>query len=126
MKHMKIKMILLTIVCALCTLHAPAAEFTVGDFKYKTTGANTCELNKYLGGGGAVTIPSTASDGANSYSVTTIGERAFDDCSSLKDITVGWQTPLVIDSNVFRNVTISAVALHVPSGTEAAYRAADV
>ena len=79
-------------------------------------------------------------------SVTTIGERAFHYCTSLKEITISsnvtsigdnafsssgltkvtslMQTPCVISSTVFENVSNNAT-LYVPAGCKAAYEAAD-
>ncbi|MBQ4083454.1 MAG: hypothetical protein IJC77_04220 [Bacteroidaceae bacterium] len=37
---------------------------------------------------GSITIPSTATYGGVSYSVMSIGQRAFSDCSSLTSITI--------------------------------------
>jgi hypothetical protein len=58
--------------------------------------------------------------------VTTIGEMAFVRCLNLKDVTVQWTTPLSIESNVFLETDLTKCTLHVPSGTAARYRAADV
>ncbi|EKT2072790.1 leucine-rich repeat domain-containing protein [Flavobacterium psychrophilum] len=65
----------------------------------------------------SVTIPN---------SVTAIEERAFADCSSLRTVNCHITSPLVINKNVFGNVTQSNCALNVPAGTEAAYQAAAV
>ena len=60
----------------------------------------------------SVTIP---------VSVITIADYAFEGCTGLTSITVGWTTPRWIDANVFWRVPTSA-RLHVPAGTEEAYR----
>ncbi|OXB07391.1 leucine-rich repeat domain-containing protein, partial [Flavobacterium psychrophilum] len=65
----------------------------------------------------SVTIPN---------SVTAIGEDAFAGCRSLKTVNCHITSPLVINANVFGNVTQSNCALNVPAGTEAAYQAAGV
>ncbi|QGS62565.1 leucine-rich repeat protein [Flavobacterium psychrophilum] len=65
----------------------------------------------------SVTIPN---------SVTAIEERAFADCSSLRTVNCHITTPLVINKNVFGNVTQSNCALNVPTGTQAVYQAAAV
>lgn len=41
-------------------------------------------------------------------------------------MTVGWDTPLSINANVFKNVNYNNVTLYVPKGTKAAYQAAAV
>ena len=59
-------------------------------------------------------------------SVTSIGEEAFIACTSLNSVTVEWENPLVVPENIFRLVPVTKVVLHVPEGTKAAYKAADV
>jgi hypothetical protein len=60
-------------------------------------------------------------------SVNSIGERAFMGCSGLTDLTVNWTTtPPAINSDVFSGLTLSTINLHVPDGTRALYRTADV
>ena len=59
-------------------------------------------------------------------SVTSIGQMAFAGCSGLAAVTVGWQTPLAINQNVFNGVTLNRVKLIVPAGRKGIYRAADV
>jgi hypothetical protein len=66
----------------------------------------------------SVTIP---------YSVTGIGNYAFSYCSSLADVTVNWtETPPAITGNVFYDLTLPNITLHVPAGTKAIYEAANV
>ena len=80
-------------------------------------------------------------------SVTKIGSNAFDDCSGLRSVTIGnsvtslWgisfsqcssltsiyckvQTPPIVESYAFNNINASAT-LYVPTGSKAAYAAAD-
>jgi len=59
-------------------------------------------------------------------SVTSIGISAFSNCTSLTDVTVNWTKPLSIPSTTFSGVNLSSVNLHVPAGTENAYKSADV
>ncbi|HFG0472346.1 TPA: leucine-rich repeat protein, partial [Flavobacterium psychrophilum] len=65
----------------------------------------------------SVTIPN---------SVTAIGKDAFADCSSLRTVNCHITSPLVINANVFGNITQSNCALNVPTGTQVAYQAAAV
>ncbi|EOG6903087.1 leucine-rich repeat protein [Flavobacterium psychrophilum] len=65
----------------------------------------------------SVTIPN---------SVTTIRGNAFTGCSSLRTVNCHITSPLVINANVFGNVTQSNCALNVPTGTQAVYQAAAV
>ncbi|WP_415579135.1 leucine-rich repeat domain-containing protein, partial [Flavobacterium psychrophilum] len=65
----------------------------------------------------SVTIPN---------SVTNIGDEAFGGCSSLRTVNCHITSPLVIDENIFDDVTQSNCALNVPTGTQAVYQAAAV
>jgi hypothetical protein len=62
-------------------------------------------------------------------SVTCINYHAFNECQDLTDITVYWNTPSEVTlspeypaSDIFEGVNKSAVFLHVPASTEAAYQ----
>ena len=59
-------------------------------------------------------------------SVTSLGDSAFEKCSALTSVTVHWDTPLVINANVFEDVPIENIPLTVPSDAESAYQAASV
>ena len=64
-------------------------------------------------------------------SVTNIENAAFAVCTGLTDVTVGWATPLDVSSNIFIGggplgtdfLNLSAITLHVPSGTKSLYQA---
>jgi hypothetical protein len=58
--------------------------------------------------------------------VDSIGMFAFADCSSLTDVFVAWPTPLSITANVFYGLTLGSITLHVPTGQETVYRAANI
>ena len=59
-------------------------------------------------------------------SLTSIGGSAYRDCFGLTEVTVAWQTPLAINSDVFSGLTLSDVTLKVPEGTVAIYEATTV
>ncbi|WP_134343553.1 leucine-rich repeat domain-containing protein, partial [Flavobacterium psychrophilum] len=65
----------------------------------------------------SVTIPN---------SVTTIENAAFYNCKRLTTVKCYITSPLVINANVFGNITQSNCALNVPTGTQVAYQAAAV
>jgi hypothetical protein len=81
-------------------------------------------------------IEDEAFSGCSSLTSVTISnsvkniDDAFVFCTNLKDVTVFWENPsdvaFSLGGNPFRAVNTSAVTLHVPSGTKAAYQAADV
>ncbi len=64
----------------------------------------------------SLTIPS---------SVTSIGQSAFMYCAALTSVTVEATTPPTLGETVFEGVPTSSIPLHVPSGSVAAYTAAD-
>jgi hypothetical protein len=87
----------------------------------------------------SVTIPNsvtTISNNAFDYSglisvnipnsVTEIGDYAFVGCTNLRDVIVHWETPLAINSEVFEDVPLEYVDLHVPAASCALYNAANV
>lgn len=59
-------------------------------------------------------------------SVITIGNGAFSRNTALEKMTVAWETPLSIKSNVFSNTDITKVTLCVPRGAKALYETAEV
>ena len=58
-------------------LSAQALAFDVGGFSYTVIGATDVEVTGRTTGNLDIVIPATASDGANTYSVTTISVGAF-------------------------------------------------
>lgn len=70
---------------------------------------------EYADGLTSVTIP---------HSVYNLGDYAFSHCTGLSSVTVSWLNPLFVDYGyaIFDSVKTSAVTLHVPEGTEKAYR----
>ena len=64
----------------------------------------------------SLTIPSN---------VTSIGPSAFMYCAALTSVTVEATTPPTLGATVFDGVPTSSIPLHVPSGSVAAYTAAD-
>ena len=92
------KLWLTTIAALLCSLTASAHDFEVGGIYYNITSSTdmTVEVtyrgdryddysNEYTG---AVTIPETVMYNSNTYSVTSIGDDAFINCSHLASITL--------------------------------------
>ena len=66
-------------------------DFQVGQLYYKITDATKRKVAVVRGNNeptGAISIPATVVNGGNTYSVTSIGERAFSSCSGLTAITI--------------------------------------
>jgi hypothetical protein len=53
-------------------------------FTFTTNNDGSLNIYKYTGSGGAVVIPGTT----NGLPVTSIGDSAFDDCTSLANVTI--------------------------------------
>ena len=94
----KTKHWLMTIAALLCSLAASAHDFEVGGIYYNITSSSDLTVavtykgdyydsysNEYSG---AVTIPSTVTYNSKTYSVTSIGEKAFVSCRNLTSITL--------------------------------------
>ena len=69
----------MVVICAVC-----AGAQTYGDFEYGVLSDGTVNITDYNGSAEKVVIPDTI-DGK---SVTSIGDRAFKDCTSLTSITI--------------------------------------
>ena len=63
----------------------PLPVETSGDFEYALLWDKTAEITGYTGTATQLTIPSSI----DSYTVTSIGEYAFSDCTSLSSVTIG-------------------------------------
>ena len=90
---MKHKIFLSLVAVLLTALSAQAYDFKSGDLYYNTTSGTTVEVTYQSGstnyqGLTTATIPETVTYDGTTYSVTSIGESAFDGCSSLTSITI--------------------------------------
>ena len=93
-----IKIWLTTIAALLCSLTASAHDFEVCGIYYNITSSADLTVSvTYRGSSyssysdeysGVVTIPSTVTYDSKTYSVTSIGNYAFYNCSSLTSITI--------------------------------------
>ena len=97
----------------------------------------------------SVEIPASVNYGGNTYSVTAIKEQAFRDCpglmsvtipntitaigyeafyscTSLVEVKVNWDTPLLVPANTFMNVNTANVSLKIPGDAYSQYSNAAV
>ncbi len=84
----KLMMILCTILCA--NILAAQTQFTVGGLKYEVIDNNSVEVAQQNSSAisGSVVIPSTVTYIGTTYSVTSIGNGAFSDCSGLTSVSI--------------------------------------
>ena len=91
-----IKTWLATIAVLLCSVSASAHDFVVNGIYYNITSTNemtvsvTYEGNSYSSATytGDIFIPATVIYNSNTYSVTSIGSDAFQNCSGLTSVTI--------------------------------------
>ena len=99
-------------LCTLLCLNVLFAQttFTIGDLTYEVTGTNEVEVHDCdISGIGEIEIPSIV----NNYSVTSIGESAFKDCSSLTSVTIP-NSVTFIESGAFQNCS-SLTSVDIPN-----------
>lgn len=80
---------LTVLIAALCCSIASAYDFEVDGIYYNYLSSTTVEVADWTNEiTGDVAIPETVTYEGSTYSVTSIGESAFSDCSSLTSITI--------------------------------------
>ena len=90
------KKAIMLLLAALCTAATTLAyDFKSGDLYYNITSGNTVEVTyqDFYGSDNyprlsTVIIPSSVTYNGTTYSVTSIGYRAFRECSSLTSVTI--------------------------------------
>jgi hypothetical protein len=93
---------------------AAAQTFDVGGLRYTTTGATTVSVGKTdTCPTGAITIPATVTNGATTYNVTSIGNSAFQLCTSLTTVTIP-NSVTSIGTSAFQSC-ISLTAVTIPN-----------
>ena len=92
-------------------LSAQAFAFDVGGLSYDVINTTDVEVRGRASGNTAtdIVIPSTASDGTTTYSVTTIGDDAFYG-NALTSVTIG-NSVTTIESQAFQNNALTSVVI---------------
>lgn len=88
---------------------AHAAPFTDGDFQFDNTSATEASVTGYTGAATSIVIPSTATDGVNTYTITAIADYAFDSLS-LTSATIP-STVTTIGYYAFGNNLLTAIVI---------------
>ncbi len=92
-------------------------EFSVDGINYNIIGENSVEVtDDYEAYSGDLIIPAAVSYGGVTYSVTAIGESAFEDCSKLTSVSIP-NSVLTIYENAFAECT-KLVSLHIPASVK--------
>ena len=116
----QLRTILLTFAALVCSTVASAYNFEADGIYYNITNKTTLtvevtyETTKYNSYSGNVTIPSTVTHNSTTYTVTSIGHSAFQDCSSLTSITIP-ESITWIGGSVFKNCS-SLTSITIPKG----------
>ena len=98
------------VMAVVCAVAAGAETYTYEDFEYYVLSDGTVEITDYNGSAEKVDIP----EKIDGQSVTSIGESAFYDCSSLKSITIP-DSVTEIDNYAF-SYCKSLVSITIPDG----------
>lgn len=138
------------ILFLLVSVYAFAQTFTVGALRYTVTSTTNVSVGSLVTcPTGALIIPSTIVNEGTTYTVesiadngfrncslissvvipntiTSIGIAAFRDCFNLNSVTVNSTTPISISSSVFSGLSLNELTLFVPAGTQTLYDATAV
>ena len=120
----RLKSMLATLAMLLCTIFASAEDFSVDGIYYYITDSERLTVavtyrgsnpdsysNEYTR---SVVIPGTVTYESKTYAVTSIGYRAFSECSSLTSVTIP-ESVTSIGNSVFYNCS-SLTSVTIPDG----------
>ena len=108
---------ILTLICTLLCANVLLAQttFWIGDIQYKITSTNPAEVKVNDADSWITTanIPETVTYNETTYSVTSIGDEAFKNCSSLTSVTIP-NSVTSIGYRAFSNC-ISLTSVNIPN-----------
>ena len=90
-KLLSITRALAVIICLVLTLSVSAYDFVQNGIYYDISGTNvtvTYKNTNYNSYSGTVNIPSTVTNNGTTYTVSTVGYRAFENCTNLKRVVM--------------------------------------
>ena len=111
MKH-KFLSLFIAIV-AMTILYSPTfASVTINGIAYELNGktATVVSVGNYRG---TIVIPASVTYNSVSYSVTSIGERAFFECTGLTSVTIGNSVTSIGDRDFMECSGLTSVSVHV-------------
>ena len=92
-KRMALPVLLVLLLSAVGLTNAMAQTFTVGNFNYSLNddGVSVTVIGHVDGTNatGELVIPESVEQWGNTYTITFIGENAFDGCSNISSVTIG-------------------------------------
>ena len=120
MKKSRLVRLVALVVAMMCALGASAYDFESNGIYYNITGSNTVEVttqSQYGGNySGALTVPSTVTNGGKTYTVTRVGKSAFRSCYDLTSVDLP-TTIAVIDTSAFY-YTRKLKSITIPEGVQ--------
>ena len=93
------------------TITTPPTSFTNDGINYEVTSPTTVAVGNNTSATGVVVIPDSVTTNCGTYAVTSIGQLAFQNCSSLTSVTIG-NSVTSIGTAAFANCTgLSSVTI---------------
>ena len=105
----KVLVLLCTILCANVLL--AQTEFMVGELLYKVTNSNEVIVKDCVPVATSIIIPTTVSNSGTTYTVTSIGERAFELCSSLTSVTIPNSVTSIGNSAFYKCNSLTSITI---------------
>ena len=110
---MKVKNFLVFLFAFFCCIATYAYDFKSGNIYYEISGSNTVAVTNSgssIGYSGNIIIPASVTYNGSSYSVTSIGNSAFLNCSGLTSVTIP-NSVTSIGERAFEQCSVTSVAI---------------
>ena len=105
------KRLLLLICILLCANVLMAQTFMLGDLLYEITNYNKVKVKDCVPIATLIIIPTTVSNSGTTYTVTSIGDEAFRDCSSLTSIDISSSVTSIGDRAFMNCSSLTSVTI---------------
>jgi len=111
---MKVKNFLVFLFAFFCCIATYAYDFKSGEIYYEISGSNTVAVTNSGGSSsgysGNIIIPASVTYNGSPYSVTSIGNSAFLNCSGLTSVTIP-NSVTSIGERAFEQCSVTSVAI---------------